>query len=108
MIEGREHLRLAAEARHTVGISDERGGQNFQRYIPPEPGVSGAIDLAHATSAERPADLVRPETSAGGKRHFRLSLAQRRQERKVRRIQASGARSQNFEASGFRSVTPGS
>ena len=72
MIERGQDLRLALEAREPIGIEDESFGQDFQRDVAIESGVSRSIDLAHATRAERGNDLVRPESSAGSKGHGQL------------------------------------
>jgi hypothetical protein len=47
-IERREQLCLALEARLAVGIREHRLRENLDRHIATEPGIAGAIDLAHA------------------------------------------------------------
>ena len=64
MVERREHLRLALEARQPLGVGDERLGQHLERHLALEPGVAGAPDLAHAACAEGGEDLVRSQARA--------------------------------------------
>ena len=58
MIQRRQHLRLAREARHAVGILREGLGQHLDRDVAVELGVGGALDLAHAALAELGSDAV--------------------------------------------------
>ena len=67
MIERRERLRFAREAREPVGIGRERLGQHLQRDVAIEFGVAGAIDLTHSAFADQRGDFVDAETGAGGK-----------------------------------------
>ena len=62
MIERGEYLRFAHEARATVFVTRKRLWQHFERYVAMELGVVRSIDLAHAASAYRREDRVRPET----------------------------------------------
>ena len=68
MIERREQTRLAGEARAALRIGREVPGQDLDRDVPIEPGVAGAIDLAHAARAQPSGHGVgpsrRPVTSA--------------------------------------------
>ena len=52
MVERREHLRLALEAREPIGIAREELGKDLQRDITIELRVTRTIDLAHAACAE--------------------------------------------------------
>jgi hypothetical protein len=72
MIERGQDLRLAFEACEPVGIEHESFGQDFQRDVAIELRVSRPINLTHAARAERGNDFVRPESSAGCKRHGQL------------------------------------
>ena len=63
MVEGGQDLRFAAEAGKSIGIARERLGQNFQRHVTIERAVAGAIDLAHAASADGRDHFVGPEAS---------------------------------------------
>ena len=69
MVERREHLRLAFEAREPVGIAREELGKDLQRDVTIELRVTRTIDLAHAACAECRDDLVGAEARAGGQRH---------------------------------------
>jgi hypothetical protein len=55
----REHLRLAVEARHALGIVGEGFGQDLDSDVAAEFGVVMAVDLTHATRADRRHDLLR-------------------------------------------------
>ena len=65
MVERREHLRLAREARDALGVAGEALREDLQRDVAPELGVSRAIHLAHAASPERAGDRIRPEPGSG-------------------------------------------
>jgi hypothetical protein len=56
---------LAFEARDPLRIVGEGVRQDLQRDIA-TPGVAGAIDLTHATSADGRDELVDAEARAGG------------------------------------------
>jgi hypothetical protein len=66
VVERRDGLGLPSEARQTVGVQREGIGQNLQRNVTKQSRVTRAVDLTHATGAERRQDLVRTETCAGG------------------------------------------
>ena len=51
------------------GVGQERRRQDLQSDVPIELGVSGAVDLAHATGADGGDDLVRTEPGSGSQRH---------------------------------------
>ena len=69
-VERREHLRLTLEAGHVIRVAGESGRQNVQRHFAFELAVPRAIDLAHASRADRREDLVGSQTSAGSPRHM--------------------------------------
>ena len=69
MVQRREHLRLALEARHALGVVGERLGQDFDRDVAAELGVVRAVDLAHATRADGSEDFVGSQLSPRGKSH---------------------------------------
>ena len=69
VIEGREHLRFAAEARHAVGIVRHRGKQDLDRDVAIQLRVAGPVDLAHAACPERRFNLVRADASSSGQGH---------------------------------------
>jgi hypothetical protein len=52
VIERRQHLRLALESSHAIGILRERLGQDLDGNVAVELGVSGAPDLSHPALAE--------------------------------------------------------
>ena len=60
VIERREQLGLALEARQALGVRRERGRQHLDRHVAVELRVGGAIHLAHPARAERRDDLVWP------------------------------------------------
>ena len=51
VVERREHLRFAMEARQSLGIVGEEIGQDLDRDVAVQLGVMGTIDLAHSTFA---------------------------------------------------------
>ena len=57
MVQRRQHLGFALEARQALGIGGERRRQDLDRHLALEPRVGGAIDLAHTAGAERRDDL---------------------------------------------------
>jgi len=65
MIERRKRLRLASEARQAIGVDGERVGEDLQRDVAIERRVAGAVDLSHATCADRRGDFINAETRAG-------------------------------------------
>ena len=58
VVEGRQQLRLALEAREALGIGDERRGQDLDRDVAIELGVARTIHLAHSACPERAEDFV--------------------------------------------------
>ena len=56
--ERRDRLGLALETSEPAGVVGSALRQDLDRHLAIEPRVSGAIHLAHATSAERREDLV--------------------------------------------------
>ena len=69
MIERREHLRLAAEAREALGIVGNGGEQDLDRDLAIQLRIARAIHLAHAAGAQQGDDLVRAEAGAGAEGH---------------------------------------
>ena len=53
--------RFTLEAHQALRIARHFGGQNFQRHFAPQLGVGRAIDLTHATGANRGGDVVMGE-----------------------------------------------
>ena len=58
VVERREDLGFAPEAREPIGISGHRLGQDLDRHVALQVGVGGAVDLTHSASAELGEDLV--------------------------------------------------
>jgi hypothetical protein len=75
VIELREHLRFALEARESLGVVRERVGEDLDRDVAVELGVVGAIDLAHPAFAQQRDDLIRAELRSGAERHVTSSLS---------------------------------
>ena len=55
---------FAREAFVPRRIGGHAGGQHFQRNIAGEPGIAGAIHLAHSACPERADDLIRPDAGS--------------------------------------------
>ena len=64
MVQRRENLRLALEARDPFMILRERRGKHLDRNVTIELAVAGAIRLTHPAGAEGRDDFVRSETCA--------------------------------------------
>lgn len=69
MVEGGEDLRFAVKARHAVRIGGPVARQHLDGDIATKAGIAGAIDLAHAPSANLRNDTVGADRAAGGKGH---------------------------------------
>ena len=69
VIERRERLGFAYEARQPVGVLRKRLGQHLDRDIPIERRVARAIHLAHAACADGSEDFVRAEAGTGSEGH---------------------------------------
>ena len=69
MIQRRQRLRFSCEPSEAFRVVREGLGQHFDRDVTVEPGVAGAVDLAHAACAEEREDLIRAERRAGCERH---------------------------------------
>ena len=52
MVERSDGAGFLLEAQQTVGISRERGGQDFYGDVPAQALVARAIDLSHAACAD--------------------------------------------------------
>ena len=81
MIQRRECTGLAFESGEAVGILRQRGGQDLQRHVAPEPRVARPIHFAHPAGPEWTKHLIGTETGAdvehgssdymcGGDRHL--------------------------------------
>ena len=69
MIERREDLRFALEAREPIRIGRERVRQDLQRDVAIQLRVARAIDLTHAARAEQRNHFVGTDTSAVANGH---------------------------------------
>jgi hypothetical protein len=69
MVERRKRLRLVFEPGQPIGIVDQRVGEDFDRDLPIEMEITGAVDLTHAAGTERILDHVRTESGTGRQRH---------------------------------------
>ena len=69
VVERREDLRFALEAREAIGIGGERVGQDLERDVAIQLRVARAIHLAHAAGAEQRNHFIGTDTSAVGKGH---------------------------------------
>ena len=76
MIERRQDLGFALEARHALGILREAGGQHLDGHVAPELGIGGAIHLAHAALAELGGDAVMRDGLLRGSRNPPLQLVE--------------------------------
>ena len=74
VIERRQHLRFAREARQPLGIGGERLRQDLERDLAIEPRVARAVHLAHAACTEQRHDLEGAETCSSGECHYSLPV----------------------------------
>jgi hypothetical protein len=74
MTQGSDRLGFALEPGASVGIASYFRMQNFQRDIAIQPRITGAVDFAHAASAQRSLDFIRPEFRTRVERHSWASL----------------------------------
>lgn len=58
VIERGERLRFACQPGESVGIVSNGIAQDLQRHVATEPGIAGAINLAHTALADLAEDLV--------------------------------------------------
>ena len=71
MIERREQLGLALEARQPVGVLGEKIRQDLDRHLAVERGVERAPHHTHPTLADLLDEAVVAELLAGGEFHLR-------------------------------------
>jgi hypothetical protein len=69
MIERRQHLRLTFEARQSIRVVGQEFGQDLDRDVAMELGVSRSIDLAHPASSQQRENFISAETIAGVQGH---------------------------------------
>ena len=66
MVQRRERLGFAREPGQPLGVIGERVRQDFERDVPIQIGVPGAVDQPHPALADGRDDLVDAEPCAGG------------------------------------------
>ena len=64
MVQRRQGPRFPLEALDAVAVASKCVGQDLERDVTPQSHVSGAVDLAHASRAERAVDFVAGESGA--------------------------------------------
>jgi hypothetical protein len=69
MIQRREDLGFAPEAREPFDVVRELLGQNLQGNVAIELGVLRPIHFTHAAAAKQREDVVRAEAGTAGERH---------------------------------------
>ncbi len=77
VVERRERLGLALEAKPPVGIRGERGRQRFDGDRAAQACVPGAVDLAHAARPKGREDFIGAEASAGREGHGAADILSR-------------------------------
>lgn len=79
--------RLPVEAPPPLGIGGILRRKDLDRDVAREPGIAGAIDLAHSACTERRGDLVRSQSAAREERHVgRIVSKTRRRGLGMRRV----------------------
>ncbi len=74
MIERRQEIGFAREARQALGIAGEERRQNLERDVARQLAVAGAVDFAHPAGADQGDDLVGAEAGAGRQTHRSLEI----------------------------------
>jgi hypothetical protein len=69
MIQRRKNSRLSPEAGYLLRIAGDCFREDLDGDVPAEPGVAGAVNLAHATRAERSDDSIRADARTDVQRH---------------------------------------
>ena len=69
MVEAGENLGFPLEPREPVGISRKRLGQDLERHLAVERGVSGLVDLPHPALADEGGDVVVAKSGADVEGH---------------------------------------
>ena len=75
VVERGEEPRLALETGQPFRVAGEGVGERLDGHVAAEPGVAGAVDLAHAAGAEGSENLVGSEFRSGGETHFFFNSA---------------------------------
>ena len=71
MVEQRQRPCFALEARDPIRIASEILWKDLDRNLASELGITGTVDLAHATLADDGEHFVWADTTAGTERHAR-------------------------------------
>ena len=66
VVKRRGRARFLLETFSAIGVAGDTLRQDFHGDVPPKPGVARAIDLAHASRADRRKNLVGTEPRTGG------------------------------------------
>ena len=74
VIQRRDLARFALEAFEARRIGGELAGEDLQRDVPVEPGVTGAVYLAHSSGAERGDDFVNADSGPGSEHGVRTRI----------------------------------
>ena len=69
MVQRGECPGLATKARQPLSVMRERLGEDFDRHVAPKFGVTGTIDLAHATRTDLGDNFIRAKTRPGSEPH---------------------------------------
>src|SRR4030088_2588337 len=74
MLQPRNRFRLLHETGTQIKVGRQMRWKNFYRNPALQPCVPGAINLAHASLAEKRFDLIRPELRSRFQRHWRWGI----------------------------------
>ena len=69
MVQESERLRLASEARETIGVCGKGRRQELERHLAIQASVTGAVHLAHPADAKRSDELVETDGASRLERH---------------------------------------
>ena len=69
VVQAGKHLRFSLKPSQAIRISGKGLGQDLERHLAIQLGISGLIDLAHATLADEGGHVVVAESGADGKGH---------------------------------------
>ena len=77
VVQGREQLRFALDARHELGAICQRSRQDLDRHLAMKSRVEGAIHLTHAAGIERRQNAVGAELDPCGQRRHGVERQRR-------------------------------
>jgi hypothetical protein len=75
MIERGKNLSFALETSHALGVPSECFRQNFDGYITPEFGITGAVNFSHSARTNSGEDFVGAHVGARGQGHLGLDYS---------------------------------